>query len=292
LGSFVFRCAFFMYMVENKDFYEILGVSRDASAEEIKKAYRRLALKWHPDRNKDPEAEERFKEINEAYEVLSDPGKRQAYDQFGHDAFKQGFPQGRTSSDGPFSYSVNFGNLEDLFGGFSDPFEIFESFFGERSPFSGYRQQRLPTYQVRITQKEAILGTQKKLEIEGKRREIKIPAGVDNGSRIKFPDFYLVVEVLPDPDFVRQGDDLIVEQEINFTQAVLGDVIEVPTPEGKNLKLRLRAGTPPGTMIRLRGQGVPRLGGRGRGDLYVKLKLKMPQKLTAEQQEKLKEWGF
>ncbi len=279
-------------MANNKDFYEVLGVSRDATLEEIKKAYRRLALKWHPDRNKAPEAEEKFKEINEAYEVLSDPGKRQAYDQFGHEAFKQGFPQGGAGAGGPFSYTVDFGNLEDLCGGFSDPFEIFESFFGQRSPFSGYRQQRLPTYQVRITQKEAILGTQKEVEIEGRRRKIKIPAGVDNGSRIKFPDFYLLVEVLPDPNFIRQGDDLIVEQEISFTQAVLGDIIEVPTPEGKNLKLRLRAGTLPGTMVRLRGQGVPYLNGRGKGDLYVKLKLKMPQKLTAEQQKKLKEWGL
>ena len=278
-------------MADNKDFYEILGVSRDASVEEIKKAYRRLALKWHPDRNKDPEAEKKFKEINEAYEVLSDPGKRQAYDQFGHDAFRQGFP-GAGGQEGPFSYTVNFGDLEDLFGGFSDPFEIFESFFGQRSPFSGYRQQRLPAYQVRITQREAILGTQKEVEIEGKRRKIKIPAGVDNGSRIKFPDFYLVVEVLPDPQFIRQGDDLIVEREISFTQAVLGDTIEVPTVEGKNLKLRIRPGTAPGTMIRLRGQGVPRLSARGRGDLYVRLKLKMPQKLTREQEEKLKTWGL
>ncbi|MBP8591452.1 DnaJ domain-containing protein [Candidatus Shapirobacteria bacterium] len=279
-------------MADNKDFYEILGVSRDASTEEIKKAYRRLALKWHPDRNKAPGAEEKFKEINEAYEVLSDPGKRQAYDQFGHEAFKQGFSQGGAGAGGPFSYTVDFGGLEDLFGGFSDPFDIFESFFGQRSPFSGYHQQRLPTYQVKITQKEAILGTQKEVEIEGRRRKIKIPAGVDNGSRIKFPDFYLLVEVLPDPNFIRQDDDLIVEREISFTQAVLGDVIDVPTPEGKNLKLRLRAGTPPGTMIRLRGQGVPHLNGRGKGDLYVRLKLKMPKKLTAEQEEKLKEWGL
>ena len=278
-------------MADNKDFYEILGVSRDASVEEIKKAYRRLALKWHPDRNKDPEAEKKFKEINEAYEVLSDPAKRQAYDQFGHEAFRQGFP-GAGGQEGPFSYTVNFGDLEDLFGGFSDPFEIFESFFGQRSPFSGYHQQRLPTYRVRITQKEAILGTQKEVEIEGKRRKIKIPAGVDNGSRIKFPDFYLVVEVLPDSQFIRQGDDLVVEREISFTQAVLGDIVEVPTVEGKNLKLRIRPGTAPGTMIRLRGQGVPRFNGRGRGDLYVRLKPKMPQKLTREQEEKLKAWGL
>ena len=144
-------------MADNKDFYEILGVSRDASVEEIKKAYRRLALA--PDRNKDAEAEKKFKEINEAYEVLSDPAKRQAYDQFGHEAFRQGFP-GAGGQEGPFSYTVNFGDLEDLFGGFSDPFEIFESFFGQRSPFSGYRQQRL-LYQVRITQRSN-LGTQKR----------------------------------------------------------------------------------------------------------------------------------
>ena len=275
-------------MPTNKDYYEILGVSKTATSEEIKKAYRRLALKWHPDRNKSPEAEKRFKEINEAYEVLASPEKRRAYDQFGHRAFSG------AAGTGPFTYTYS-GNLGDIFGdwddfgGFSNPFDIFESFFGRRSPFA---QNRLPTYRLTISLKEAVLGTEKEITINGKKRKVKIPAGVDNGSRIKFPDFYLLISVSPDNRFVRQDDDLITQKEISFSQAALGGTVPVSLIDGKTVRLRVRPGTQPGTMVRLRGYGVPRLHGRGRGDLYVRFQVKVPQKLTREQKEKIRSLGI
>ena len=275
-------------MVTDKDYYEILGVAKDAGAGEIKKAYRRLALKWHPDRNKSPEAEKRFKEINEAYEILSNSKKRQAYDQFGHAAFSGGMPgAGR-------GVYTSYGNLGDIlrqagvsWGGFSDPFDIFESFFGGQSPFM--QREQLPTYRITIQQKEAVLGCKKEASISGRKRKIKIPAGVDSGSRMKFPDFYLLIDVLADSDFARQGDDLITEKEISFAEATLGSVTKILTIEGKEVKLRIRSGTQSGTMVRLRGYGVPHLRGRGKGDLYVRFRVKIPQKLTRKQKELIKE---
>jgi len=274
-------------VVTDKDYYEILGVAKDAGAGEIKKSYRRLALKWHPDRNKSSEAEKRFKEINEAYEILSDSKKRQAYDQFGHAAFSGGMP-----GAGQSTYA-SYGNLGDIlrqagvsWGGFSDPFDIFESFFGGQSPFA--QRNQLPTYRITIRQKEAVLGCEKEVSIDGRKKKIKIPAGVDSGSRMKFPDFYLLIDVLVDPDFIRQGDDLIIGKEISFTEAVLGSVTKILTIEGKEIKLRIRSGTQPGAMVRLRGYGVPRLRGRGKGDLYVRFRVKIPQKLSRKQKELIK----
>ena len=275
-------------MVTNKDYYEILGVAKDTGAGEIKKAYRRLALKWHPDRNKSSEAEKRFKEINEAYEILSNSKKRQAYDQFGHAAFSGGMPG---AGQGVYT---SYGNLGDIlrqagvsWGGFSDPFDIFESFFGGQSPF--VRREQLPTYRMAIQQKEAVLGCEKEVSIDGKKKKIKIPAGVDSGSRMKFPDFYLLIDVLADSDFARHGDDLITEKEVSFAEATLGSVAKILTIEGKEVKLRIQPGTQPGTMVRLRGFGVPHLRGRSKGDLYVRFRVKIPQKLTRKQKELIKE---
>jgi len=276
-------------VVTDKDYYEILGVAKSASAADLKKAYRRLALKWHPDRNKSSEAEKRFKEINEAYEILSDSKKRQAYDQFGHAAFSGGMP---SASRGAYA---SYGNLGDIlrqagvsWGGFSDPFDIFESFFGGQSPFA--QRDQLPTYRIAIRQREAVLGCEKEVSINGRKKKIKIPAGVDSGSRMKFPNFYLLIDVLADPDFARQGDDLIIEKEISFAEATLGSVAKILTIEGKEVKLKIRSGTQPGTMVRLRGYGVPRLQrGRGKGDLYVRFRVKIPQKLTRKQKELIKE---
>ena len=280
-----------------RDYYQVLGVSRNASQEEIKKAYRRLALEWHPDRNKSPEAEERFKEINEAYEVLSDPKKRQAYDQFGHAAFEPGagpFGGGKTYTyrQGPFTYTYTtfgsgespFGDFEFSFGGFSDPFEIFEQFFGSASPF---RRQRAPTYRIELDFMEAIKGCEKEVEIGGKKRKIRIPAGVADGQRIKFKDFYLLVDVQEHPIFQREGDDIYISQKIPFSLAVLGGIIKVPTIDGE-VRLRIRPGTQSGTIIRLRGKGVRSPHSFGRGDQYVKIVVEVPTKLTREQKELLK----
>src|SRR3989344_3334944 len=186
-------------MATKKDYYEILGVSKNASADQLKKAYRNLARKHHPDVDKSQGAETKFKEINEAYQVLSDTQKKSAYDQFGHAAFEPGGGFGGAGAGGPFggqggfrtyTWSTGGGDTGSDFGGFADPFDIFEAFFGGQSPFG--RQARLPRYVINLTFEEAVHGTQKDVEIEGspreagKRQKIKIPPGVDDGSEIRF----------------------------------------------------------------------------------------------------------
>lgn len=284
-----------------RDFYEVVGVSKNASDEEIKRAYRKLALQWHPDRNKSPEATPRFKEINEAYEVLSDPEKKAAYDQFGHAAFEPGgfggagpFGGARTYREGPFTYTyTTFGGGESPFAegfdftGFSDPFEIFEQFFGTASPFG--RRKRRPVYSLTLDFLEAVKGAQKEVEIERKKMKIKIPPGVDNGSRIRFGNFDIETEVRPDKRFERDGDDLNLTQPISFVQAALGDIIKVPTIDGE-IKLKVLPGTQPGTLVRLRGKGIPNVHTKRPGDLYVRLQVVIPTKLTREQKEFLQKF--
>ncbi len=288
-----------------KNFYEILGVQKGASEAEIKRAYRKLALEWHPDRNKSAEATEKFKEINKAYEVLSDPKKKEAYDQYGESAFAPGsgfgaagqgpFGGQQTGRYGPFTYTYSsYGGGSPFegvdFGGFSDPFEIFEQFFGG-SPFSGrQRTKRRSVYQLTIDFMEAVKGTEKEVEIEGKSQKIKIPAGVDNETRIRFSDYDIIVEVQQDSRFRREGYDLISDAEVSFGQAALGDVISVPTIDGP-LNLKVQPGTQPGTLIRLRGKGVPHVRGSGRGDHYVRLKVLVPTKLSGRQKELLQQFN-
>ncbi len=287
-------------MATKRDYYDILGVGKNASIEEIKKAYRKLALEWHPDRNKSPQATEKFKEINEAYEVLSNPQKRQAYDQFGHAAFTPGggaeycgWPFGggfsQTHKQGPFTYTYTTYGEGFPFEGFdfSDPFEIFEQFFGGSSPFR--QTSRIPRYGLTLSFLEAARGCEKELIIESKKRKIKIPAGVDEGSRIKFKDFYVTIDIRPDKVFQRDGFDVFVNQEIPLKTAILGGIVEVPTIDG-SLKLRVRPGTQPGTMVRLAGRGIKKLHGYGRGDQYVRFLVKIPDKLTRKQREILEEF--
>jgi DnaJ-class molecular chaperone len=282
-------------MVTKRDLYEVLGVTKTASAAEIKKAYRQLALKFHPDRNKAADAAEKFKEISEAYEILSNPQKKQNYDQFGHAAFDpaSGFGgQAGAHRQGPFTYtySTSGGGPQGGFGGFgvdfSDPFEIFESFFGGASPFG--RAARLPRYGIAIDFMEAVKGATRKIIHQGKEYEIKIPAGADDGTRIRFNEFYVTVEVKASDKFRRDGVDLFIDQPLTFTQAALGDTIKVPTVDG-DIKLKIRAGTQPGSLVRLRGKGMPHLRGSGRGDQYVRLMVEVPQKLSRKQKELLKE---
>lgn len=283
-------------MVTKRDFYEVLGVNKSASAAEIKKAYRQLALKFHPDRNKEAGAADKFKEISEAYEILSNPQKKQNYDQFGHAAFDpaSGFGgfggAGRgTYRQGPFTYtySTSGGGASPFGADFSDPFEIFESFFGGASPFG--RAQRLPRYGVRIDLTEAYKGTTRKLVHQGKEYEVKIPAGAEDGTRIRFNEFYVTIEVKADPKFKRDGADLFVDQSISFTQAALGATVKVPTMDG-DLKLKIRPGTQPGTLFRLQGKGMPRLRYSGRGDQYVRLLVEVPSKLSRKQKQILSEF--
>ncbi|NLW24086.1 MAG: molecular chaperone DnaJ [Clostridia bacterium] len=347
-----------------RDYYEVLGVSRDSSEDDIKKAYRKLARKYHPDVNPgDKEAEEKFKEINEAYEVLSDPEKRARYDQFGHAGFdNNGFG------------GAGFGGHD--FGGFSD---IFDMFFG--SAFGG-QTRRGPRkgadvrYELTIEFEEAAFGTTKTITIprwescsachgtgarkgtqpvtcprckgtgqiahtqrtplghfqsirtcpecqgEGKvikdpcpqcrgkgkiRRnrkvEIKVPAGVDTGSRLRMSgegeagelggppgDLYIIINVKPHKYFVRQGDDIYLEQPISFVQAALGGEIEIPTLEGK-VKFKLPEGVQTDTIFRLKGKGIQNVQGYGKGDQHVKVKVVTPRNLTKEQKELLKKFG-
>ncbi len=286
------------------DYYSTLGVSKTATGVEIKKAYRKLALEYHPDRNKSKEAEQKFKEINKAYEVLSDPQKKQTYDQFGHAAFEQnayqgggpGGPFGGGGQYGPFTYTYTtgrggpFGGVQGEqgfdFGGFSDPFEIFEQFFGGASPF-GQRAQARPSYSLTIDFMDAVKGATKRVTIDEKTESIKIPAGVDSGSRIRFGDYDVIIDVRPDSKFRREGSDVITDEDISFSQAALGGQIEVETVEG-SVKLRIPSGTQPNSVIRLSGKGISRLRG-GKGDHYVRIKVVIPKGLTNKQKELLRE---
>lgn len=296
-------------MATKTDYYDILGISKPASAEEIKKAYRKQALEWHPDRHNDDKeaAEKRFKEINEAYQVLSDPSKKNAYDQFGHAAFTPGggnpfaggspFAQGFGGQSGPFTYTYTTGgDGQNPFANadFGDPFDIFESFFGGGNPFGGQRRQQVPRYSMTIDFMEAAKGVSKEVDVGGKKRKIKIPAGIYEGARINFGDFTLSVNITPDKLFERQDDDIYVNVAIPFSLAVLGGEIKVSTIENE-VKIRIRPGTQSGTMMRLREHGVPHLHGRGRGDEYVRINVLVPEKLNHEQKniiEEMKEEGL
>ncbi len=280
-----------------KDYYKALGVSKSATHDEIKRAYRKLALEFHPDRNKTKEAGDKFKEITKAYEVLSNDEKRKMYDQVGHAAFEQGAGQGpfgggggqSSGQYGPFTYSyqTNGGGADFDFGGYSDPFEIFEQFFGGGSPF-GQRQRR-PIYSAAISFMDAALGTEKELIINGEKQKIKIPAGVDSGSRIRFEKYDIVLDVKPDARFAREGSDVVSEKEISFTQAAIGAEISVATVDG-DIKIRIPEGTQPGTLIRLQGRGIPHLRGSGRGSHYVRIKVVVPKKLSKQQRDLLEEF--
>ena len=286
-------------MATNRDYYEILGVAKNAGPDELKRAYRVKARKHHPDVDKSSGAEEKFKEINEAYQVLSDPQKKAAYDQFGHAAFQPGGGFGGAGA-GPggfrtYTWTGNMGDLGFDFGGFADPFDIFEMVFGERSPFG--RQARLPRYIINLDFMEAVHGVQKEIEVEGsprfageagKRQKIKIPAGVDDGSEIRFSNFVLVCQVSPHSQFRRRGYDIISEKEITFSQAALGTIEQIETIDGP-VKIRIPSGTQSGTQIRLRGKGVRRVSGHSQGDHYVIIRIHVPTRLNRDQKRLLEE---
>ncbi len=288
----------------DRDYYSVLGLSKSATPAEIKKAYRKLALQYHPDRNRgDKTAEEKFKEVTKAYEVLSDSQKKQAYDQFGHAAFEQGggqgnpfaggnpFGGGQGGQYGPFTYTYSTGgNAQGFdFGGFSDPFEIFEQFFGGGggNPFG--RQQQRAVYSLTIDFMDAVKGATKKVTIEGKTQTVKIPAGVDNGQRVRFGNYDVLIEVRPDRRFKREGYDVVTEEEVSFPQAALGTQITVETVEGP-VKIKIPAGTQPNTVIRLSQKGIRHVQGTGKGDHYIQVKVTVPKSLTREQKELLKEF--
>jgi molecular chaperone DnaJ len=346
---------------QKADYYDTLGVNRDAAPDEIKRAFRRLAMEYHPDRNSAPGAEARFKEINEAYEVLSDPEKRSTYDRFGH-----------AGLDGGFSGSRGFEGFGP-FGGFGD---IFDAFFGAASQTRRRAPTRGADLQVAIdlTFEEAAFGTTKKVSINrtelcsqcnglraqpgtepqrcptcdglgevrrvqrsvfgqfinvtacdrcrgegwiiptpcskcrgtGRERvtrelEVKVPAGVDNGSQIRLTgegelgtnggqrgSAYVVLRVAEHPIFERVEDDLHLQLNISFVQAALGDEVLVPTLEGEE-KVKIAAGTESGQVLTLRNKGIARLRGGGRGDMHVHVQVTTPKKLTGEQKKLLEQ---
>jgi molecular chaperone DnaJ len=345
-------------LASKKDYYELLGVGRNASEDEIKKAYRKLALQFHPDRNPgDKQAEEKFKEVSEAYSVLSDPQKRPQYDQFGHAAFGDG---------GPFA-----GGGFDFSGGFEDVFsDIFGEFFGGGGRRRG-RGQDL-RYNLTLKFEEAVAGVEKKIKIPrhgscetcrgngakpgtapqtcptcrgrgqvnfqqgffsvsrtcnqcqgqgtiikepcpncggaGRVRNmhtlsVKIPAGVDNGSRLKLRaegetgasggspgDLYVVVQVEPHPIFMRDNLDIVCDVPISFVQAALGAEIDVPTLDGK-VKLKVPSGTQSGKIFRMKGKGIKDVHGIHQGDQHIRVTVETPTRLTTKQKELLKEFA-
>ncbi len=343
-----------------RDYYEILGIPRDATQEEIKRAYRRLALKYHPDRNPgDKEAEEKFKEIAEAYDILRDPEKRAIYDRYGHAGLQgQGVSQ------------THFQDFDDIFSTFS---EIFDEFFG----FGPRRRRHVPEagadlkYELEISFEEAVKGTEREITIpkkttcpfcdgagvqpgyqpqpcpfcqgkgqvyqthgflrigstcpkcggegyiithpckkcegrgwviQDKKIKVKIPAGVDTGMRLRIQgegepgrhggpagDLYVFIKVKRHPFFHRDGHNIVCEVPISFVQAALGAEIEVPTLDGLE-RIKIPAGTQPGTTFRLKHKGAPYLDRRGKGDQIVRILIKVPKQLTPRQVELLQEF--
>lgn len=289
-----------------RDYYEILGISKTAPEVEIKSAYRKLARHHHPDIDKSAGAAEKFKEVSEAYQVLSDPVKKKQYDQFGHAAFDRS--AGFGGAGGPFGGKAGAGgyrsyswpstgggsNVQFDFGGFEDPFDLFEQIFGMSGGFGGGFRRR-PTYQLDISFKEAMEGVTKEIEIETvsqngsrqrKRMKIKVPAGVDNGTKMKFdpPGIDIVFRVSRYPEFLREGADIFSEITVNIPQLVLGDVFEVNTVTGK-VNVKVPPGTQPGSSVKLKGHGAPRLGTTGRGDHYVRVNLGVPKNPSKQEKQ-------
>ena len=290
--------------MDYKDYYKILGVDRKASEDEIRKAYRKLAKQHHPDYNpNNKQAEELFKEINEAYEVLSDSKKRSHYDRLGSEYSnwqRRGAP-GNFNWDQytgfPGGGRVNIDDLNEMFGGggFSD---FFQTIFGmggasasrARGQMQGYQQE------LEITLEEAYKGTTRLLQTEGKQKQVRIPAGVRTGSKVRVAgagpnglDLYLVINVLEDKRFERRGNDLHTTAFASVFTAILGGEADVETLEGK-VKLSIPAGTQTEQIFRLAGRGMPHLKNpTDKGDLYVRLKVQIPKYLSEKQRELLEE---
>ena len=287
-----------------RDYYQVLGVKKGASVEELKKAYRKLAVKYHPDKNPgDKQAEERFKEINEAYAVLSDPKKKEQFDQFGSNNFHQ-----RYSQEDIFR---GF-NVDDLFKdqGFGTE-DIFSRLFGDAVRRRGGAGRMAPAkgedynMEVQVTFRDAYDGADKRIAYmrDGVREElsVKIPAGIENGAKLRVAgrggagrgggpagDIYLTVNVGADPIFQREGADIVLPLEVRFSEAGLGGSIEVPTMEGTK-RVKIPAGIQTGTKVRLKGLGFHQAGKKERGDLYVRIGVKVPEKLTPRQRELLEQ---
>ena len=312
----------------DRDYYQILGISKSASQDEVKKAYRKLAMKYHPDRNPgDQAAETRFKEVSEAYAVLSDPEKRKQYDMFGAEGFQNRYSQEDIFRD------FDFGSIFREFGfGGGRGQNIFTQFFGG-SGASAFRgrgptQRQSPAgfggagpafnkgqdliYELSVTLEDAARGTEKTFTYPSRsgqeRINVRVPAGVATGKRLRLAgkgepgphggpagDLFIQVRVLDHPVFRRQGDDLYVTREVRFSEAVNGGDVEVTTIDGRTLRMKVPPGTRPNARLRLKGCGMPRMNREGRGDCFVQVTIAVPRKLNRKQKEavrKLSEVGL
>lgn len=292
--------------MDYKDYYKILGVDRKASDDDIRKAYRKLAKQHHPDYNpNNKQAEDRFKEINEAYEVLSDAKKRSHYDQLGSDYSqwqRRGGP-GNFNWDQyggfPGGTRVNMDDLNEMFGGGGGAFsDFFQTIFGMGGRQSARSQSQPQGYQqeLDITLEEAYKGTMRLIENNGKQKRVRIPAGVRTGSKVRVAgagpnglDLYLIVQVADDPRFERRGNDLHTSANVDVFTAILGGEADVETFDGR-IKLNIPAGTQPEQVFRLAGRGLPHVRDqKDKGDLFVKIKVQIPKYLSSKQRELLEE---
>ena len=281
-----------------RDYYEMLGVSRDASPDEIKKAYRKLAVKYHPDKNPgNAAAEEKFKEASNAYEVLSDPKKRQIYNQRGHAGVNDMGFHGFTNMEDIFS---NFGDIfgRTVFGNFGD---VFGDAFNRQTPGKPQAQAADMRIKLTVSFMEAAYGTEKQVNVQGKNITIKIPAGIKDGQTLRLQgqggralgsrqsgSLFVTISVDPHPDFKREGLDLITQVAIPFTLAALGGKVRVPTLTGQ-INLTIPQGSQPGSQLRLRGQGIIDSAGR-KGDLRVLVQVEIPKSLTQKQKDLLNDF--
>jgi curved DNA-binding protein len=309
--------------MEYKDYYKILGVDRNASQEDIKKKYRKLAAKYHPDKNPDdPTAQKKFTDLGEAYEVLKDPEKRKLYDRAGAD-WKRYQQAGGGADDFDWSqyagqgqqYRVNV-DFEDMFGkqrgggqGGSPFSSFFESLFGGGDPFGGQQSQRFQRTRkaepqrgrdaeaiIEISLKEASQGVTKQFKIDGEKVKVKIPAGIEDGKRLKLKgkgsssltgkrgDLYLKVRIKPEKGYELRGKDIFYDHPVDLYTAVLGGETTVPTLKGK-VKLTIPAETESGKLFRIPGQGMPVMGNGKQGDFYVRTKIDLPKNLTLKEKE-------
>ena len=312
------------------DYYKILGVDKSASKDDLKKAYRKLALKYHPDRTKgDKKAEEKFKKANEAYAVLSDPEKRQQYDTYGADTFQKRYTQEdifRNADLGSIfrEFGFNTGGFSQG-GGRARGGSPFESIFSQggmgggmnfQSGFGGARPQPVKgedsTLELNITLAEVLTGSEKTIALgrgpSADKVSVKVPAGIESGKKLRVAgkgqgspqggaagDLYLLINILPDPIFSRDGNDLICEKLIPFSAATLGETIAVPTLEGKTLNVKVPPGIQPQAKLRLKGHGLPAGPLGPRGDLLVRFMAEVPAQITPAQREllqQLKELGL
>jgi molecular chaperone DnaJ len=313
--------------LSKKDYYSLLNVQRSATPDEVKKAYRKLAMQFHPDKNPgDKKAEEKFKEFSEAYEVLSDPKKREMYDQFGHAGTQGGFGGG--GPGGPFG-AGGFGGYGGAGGPQSggqgqDPFQdifgdVFSEIFGARGHGPGGATggaRRRPSkgsdlrYTLNISFEDAALGSEKVVNFvrqrggrdETAKLSVNVPAGVKEDQRLKLAnegdgpaggagangDLYVIIKIQDHPLFKRQDNDITMDLPVSYTDAILGTSVEIPTITGKAV-IRIPPGTHSGQTFRLKGKGFPKVGGFGSGDMMVRLIVDTPEKISGRQKELLEE---